>query len=82
MDRIESGRIGDVISVISRYSFGIYLVHYLIIDFLKLNVLSYIPHFNTFFEIILIVIFTLIISLALLYIFDRIPFLNRFSGTH
>ena len=82
MDRIKNGMTGEIITLISRYSFGIYLIHYLPIDIIKVHVLAYLPHFNSFVGIILLTIVTLIISLGILYVMDKIPLLNRFSGTH
>lgn len=82
MERISKSRLGEIITLLSKYSFGIYLVHYLIIDIIKVNFLAYIHHYNSFVEILLLFSTTLIVSLAVLFVLDRIPFINRFSGTH
>ena len=82
MEMISKSRLGEIITLISKYSFGIYLVHYLIIDIIKVNFLAYMHHYNSFVEILLLFSTVLIISLAVLFVLDRLPFINRFSGTH
>lgn len=82
MNRVEESKFGDAIVVVSRYSFGIYLVHYLIIHILRYNVLTHIDHPNPFVGILLVVSFTLILSLIILYVLSRTPILNRLSGVN
>lgn len=80
MQRIENSGFGDMILKISQYSFGIYLVHYLVIEILKANFLSHIANPNPFIGIMLTVAATLIIIYLALWILAKIPYLNRFSG--
>ena len=82
MDKIEKSKLGTGISQISKYSFGIYLVHYLIIDILKNNLLIHIHNLNPLMWIVLIVILTLTISLIALKVLNKIPYLSRFSGVN
>jgi len=79
-DKVEKSKLGLIILKISKYSFGIYLIHYLILYILRLNILTRITNPNPLLWIILLVVLTLIISLAILEVLDRIPYLNVFSG--
>lgn len=79
---IEYGSVGSVVNLISKYSFGIYLSHYLILHSLKNN-LSYFINFNGQNPLILIpllVFVTLIICLLICEILSKIPYLNKVSG--
>ena len=80
MNKIESSHIGNAVTLISKYSFGIYLVHYLIIDIFRSNFLIHISNPNPLIWIPLIVIVILIICLLILWVFSKIPYLNNFSG--
>lgn len=82
LDRIEKGSSGKVINVISRYSFGIYLSHYLILNALKNNISTFTNYSaqNPLFWILFLVITTLIICILISVILDNIPYLSKFSG--
>ena len=82
MDKIENSHVGNVVILISKYSFGIYLVHYLIIDILRYNFLIHMTSPNPLIWIPLIVIVTLIICLLILWVLSQIPYLNKFSGVN
>ena len=82
MDKIEKSKLGTGISQISKYSFGIYLVHYLIIDILKNNLLIHIHNLNPLMWIVLMFILTLILSLIVLCVLNKIPYINKFSGVN
>ena len=82
MDKIENSHVGNAVILISKYSFGIYLVHYLIIDILRYNFLIHMTSPNPLIWIPLIVIVTLIICLLILWVLSQIPYLNKFSGVN
>jgi len=82
MEKIESGLTGKGLKVISRYSFGIYLVHYLIIDIIKTNVLAYHTNLNPFLGTITVAVVALILSMLIVCNFNIIPFLKKFSGAN
>ena len=63
LESVKKSRFGNCISLISTYSFGIYLVHYMVIAILKNNLLIHILNPDHFIWIVLIVLLTLIISL-------------------
>ena len=79
---VEDRSIGQILTQISGYSFGIYLSHYMILQYLKMNFLKLTDytHQNPLIWILVFVIFTMAISLIILKILDRIPYLNRVSG--
>ena len=77
---IENSRLGYSITWISKYSFGIYLCHYIILHRLKVILVSFYANQNPLIWIPVLVIITLVISLAVLSVLNRIPFLNKFTG--
>ena len=77
---MEENALGKALITVSKYSFGIYLCHYLILHILKMNVFKHCFNENSLIFIPLLVVLTLGISLVVLWILDRIPYLNRFSG--
>lgn len=81
-DKIENGTLGNLITVISRYSFGIYLSHYLVLNALKNNISTFVNYSsqNPLFWIPFLVITTLIICIVISLILNKIPYLNKFSG--
>ncbi len=79
-ERIEKSNFGSLIVVISKYSFGIYLCHYLILYQLKRSLVRFYAYQNPLIWIPVLVILTVVISLAILYILNRLPVLKRFSG--
>ena len=83
MDRIESSYLGKSLSCISDYSYGIYLSHYMILDFLKTNLFKFTDYTqqSPLIWIPLFVALTLLVSLIILTAMNRISWLKRFSGT-
>lgn len=82
LDAIENNQIGNAVTTISRYSFGIYLAHYVIIYHFRLKI-SNIVDFTQQSSLIWIPIFVIlawVISLAVLIVMNRIPYLNKLSG--
>ena len=77
---IEDKKLGKALTTISKYSFGIYLCHYLILHILKINLITLYHNENPIVWIPLLVIFTVLISLGILSILNKIPYLNRFTG--
>ncbi|MDO5823304.1 acyltransferase [Methanobrevibacter sp.] len=80
LKRIEDNKLGNALTLISEYSFGIYLCHYLVLHILKLNLFSLYYGQNPIIWIPVLVITTTLISLLILWILNRIPYLNKFSG--
>ena len=79
---LKNNKIKNVITTISMYSFGIYLTHYVILHSLRMNMAKIIDFTSQspLIWIPLFVILTVLISLIILAILDRIPYLNKFSG--
>ena len=77
---IEENRLGSFITLISKYSFGIYLCHYVILHKLRRDLVVYYAHQSPIVWIPVLVVLTLAISLAILFVLNRIPILNRFTG--
>ncbi|WP_405305275.1 acyltransferase [Methanobrevibacter sp.] len=79
---IENKAIGQVLSIISAYSFGIYLCHYVVLHRLKVNISKMIVlnNQNPLIWIPILVFLTLIISLVILWVLNKIPYLKKFSG--
>ncbi len=79
-EKIENSNFGYLITMISQYSFGIYLCHYLILHMLKRRLVRFYAYQSPLIWIPTLVILTLVISLIVLFILNRIPVLKRFSG--
>lgn len=82
LSKVENGRLGFIITAISRYSFGIYLAHYVVLHSIRMNLVK-IVDFTSQSSLIWIpalVILTLVISLVILKILDKIPVFNKFTG--
>ena len=77
---IEGKFLGKAFITVSKYSFGIYLCHYMILHILKNNLIGFYHNQNPIVWIPLLVILTVLISLAILGILNKIPYLNRFTG--
>ena len=77
---IEDKHLGKALITLSKYSFGLYLCHYLILHILKINLIGFYHNQNPIIWIPILVITTTLISLAILAILNRIPYLNRFTG--
>lgn len=67
-----------VISFLSKYSFGVYLVHAVFIDFLgdKFNVTC--SSFNSLFAVPVLSVGVFAVSLLVMYIVGKIPVLNKY----
>lgn len=80
--KLEAGKISGIINAISKYSFGIYLCHYLVLYILKMNMIQYIdfPHQNSIIWIPIFVVITLMISFAILWLLNNVPYLKKVSG--
>ena len=77
---MENGMIGSLTISLSRYSYGIYLIHVLfllsfaiLVDFANGSAILWIP---------LLIIVILLLSWIVLVILNRIPILNRITGIH
>lgn len=78
---LKKGIIGRLTVSLSRYSYGIYLNHYLslgVIGILGLNLLKH----SALKWIPMTVLIVLLVSGLLILIVDKIPYLNKFSGSH
>lgn len=84
LTRIEDTSIGNAVTAISKYSFGIYLAHYVILHSLRMNIIRFVDftHQSSFIWIPAFVVLTVIISLIILKILNKIPYLKKFSGAN
>ena len=73
---------GNIIISLSKYSYGIYLCHYLVLFNIKLFLSSYIDLTvqNSIIWIPLLVAVTLIISVLILWILNKIPYVKNITG--
>lgn len=80
--KIQDGSLAKPINLISRYSFGIYLSHYMILSFLKMNLIKYVDFTrqSPLFWIPFFVIITTVLSLAILQILSKIPYIGDVAG--
>lgn len=72
--RIKTNIIGKIILSISICSYGMYLMHYIIIEyfgFMKITSLKFLP---------VILIVTVLVTWASVFILSKIPYLKKFSG--
>ena len=81
-EEMENKSLGKAFTFISNYSYGIYLIHYLVLYCIKINLIKYInfTQGSSLIWIPLLVILTTGISLIILEIFDRIPYLDKVTG--
>ena len=81
---LKNDKIKNFITTVSTYSFGIYLSHYVILHSLRMNIARIIDFTSQspLIWIPLFVFLTTVISLIILNILDRIPFLNKFTGNN
>ncbi|MBO5841018.1 MAG: acyltransferase [Methanobrevibacter sp.] len=79
---MENNSLGKAFTLISNYSYGIYLVHYLILYCIKINLIKIInfTQGSSLIWIPVLVILTTVISLIILSILDRIPYLDKVTG--
>lgn len=78
----EKSRYGDAIVSLSGYSYGIYLAHYLVLYILKRKIVIFydFTQHSPMIWIPFLVIVTVTITLAILMILDRIPYLRKVTG--
>ena len=79
---MENNRLGNAFTTISNYSYGIYLIHYLVLYCIKINLIKFInfTQGSSLIWIPVLVIITTAISLAILSILDKIPYLDKVTG--
>ena len=75
-------RYGNTITTLSRYSYGIYLSHYLILYYLKSYILTYVNFSaqNSIIWIPLLAIVIFMISFSILWLLNKIPFMKKITG--
>lgn len=75
---------GDAIITLSKYSYGIYLCHYLVFFYLKRLIIPYVNllSLNSIIAIPLLVAVILTISMIILWILNKIPYVNRITGVN
>lgn len=78
---LKEGLIGGLTVSLSKYSYGIYLIHILFLRIFLLSDLDFI-HRNPIKWIPFLIIAILILSWATLAILNRIPLLNKITGVH
>ena len=77
---MKNGIIGRLTVSLSRYSYGIYLIHVLFI--LSFSILIDFPSESAIKLIPFLIIATLLLSWGTLILLNRIPILNKITGTH
>lgn len=77
---IKNGIIGSLTVSLSRYSYGIYLNHVLFI--LSFEILTDFPSKPAIIWIPFLVLVTLVLSWGMLTLLNRVPILNKITGTH
>ena len=79
---MENNSLGKAFTFISNYSYGIYLVHYLVLYCIKINLIRYInfTQGSSLIWIPVLAILTTGISLIILEILDKIPYLDKVTG--
>ncbi|MBE7064583.1 MAG: hypothetical protein E7384_02050 [Ruminococcaceae bacterium] len=75
---LKSAKIGKIVGKLSTYSFGVYLIHALVIEFLDkqfgLNTLS----FNPILAVPCIAVIVCVVAFTASWILNRIPILNKY----
>ena len=79
---MENNQLGNALTTISNYSYGIYLIHYLVLYCIKINLIKFInfTEGSSLIWIPVLVILTTAISLIILSILDKIPYLDKVTG--
>lgn len=82
MNNLEKNKYGNAITTLSRYAYGIYLAHYLILFHMKNVINSIVPlsSLNSIIAIPVMAISVVIICFAILYVLNRIPYINKIAG--
>ena len=78
--KIETSKLGVVITSISKTSYGIFLSHLMIYILLQYMLKSYLPQLGNMIYYNLILILTILISWGLIVILSKIPYLKKVSG--
>lgn len=75
-------KFGSAIITLSKFSYGIYLCHYIVLLYLKRFVFTFInlSSLNSIVAIPALVILTLTISMLILLILNKIPYINKVTG--
>ena len=73
----EDGILYRIIFALAKYSYGIYIFHYSVMLYLMRNLII---HVNHSLYMVIIISLTLGISVAIMSILNRIPYLNRIIG--
>lgn len=79
-----NSKYGDPIITLSKYSYGIYLCHYLVFFYLKRLLIPYVNllSLNSIIAIPILVAIILTISMIILWILNKIPYINRITGVN
>jgi surface polysaccharide O-acyltransferase-like enzyme len=78
---LKEGIFGRITFYLSRYAFGIFLTHVMIIDiFFKIGLLN--VHHRAILWIPFLTLLCLSLDLVLLFILDQIPLMKKFTGAH
>ena len=79
---MENNQLGKAFTLISNYSYGIYLAHYLVLYCIKINLIKFInfTQGSSLIWIPTLVILTTAITLIILSILDKIPYLDKVTG--
>ena len=79
---MENNQLGKAFTLISNYSYGIYLAHYLVLYWIKINLIKFInfTQGSSLIWIPALVILTTAITLIILSILDKIPYLDKVTG--
>ncbi len=67
-----------VVQAVSRYTFGVYLVHVLVLNFLDKTLGLTVESFNPILSIPCVVMLAFLVSLAISAALSKIPFLNKY----
>lgn len=83
MTSLENSKFGNAITTLSIYSYGIYLAHYVILFYLRRVMMNFtnVYALNSIIWIPIFVILTVTASFVILYILNKIPYLNKITGT-
>ena len=78
---LKQGIINRIRFYLSRYSYGIFLTHVIIVDiFINMGLLKITE--NAIIWIPLLTFTCLIVDVGVLFILDQIPLIHKFSGSH
>ncbi|MCQ2738143.1 MAG: acyltransferase family protein [archaeon] len=80
-NKIKEGLLGKLINSLSKYSFGIYLSHMLVLKFYLIYVLQInLRNHNPIKWVPFLLIITLITSWIIIWAMSKVPYLNKVSG--